>query len=148
MRIALYSIAFLSFFFTACDEQGSGLQTHMALGQKQSRGEMLFEDKCSLCHAVEPPKCENRFPENGPDMEMVTRSIKAKYTDVAGDFDEDAARKFVVDYVFQPHETKAILMDNATEKYGIMPSLKGSVTEEEVEHIMDFLLEKYPSYNK
>ena len=101
-----------------------------------------MDDKCSLCHMKTPCFNQNEIGMTGPDIHLVVDKIRTKFSQNGKNFDQEAASQFVIDYVFYPHHTKALLDSIDDMPYGLMPSIKGSVTQEELKYISDFLFEE------
>jgi hypothetical protein len=57
---------------------------------------------------------------------------------------EKAQKKFIIDYVQNPDAAKSVCESNKVTKFGVMPSLKGKVSEAELGEIADYLLKTYP----
>lgn len=127
------------FVLTGCNEPSENMQTHINSFSEVSKGEKLFDEKCSLCHLKAPASCTSKIEMTGPDMQTVSKEIIQYFTNEKGNFNKEKAIEFVSDYVYYPNEIKALLKQSQNRKYGIMPSLKGSVSQEELEEIADFI---------
>ncbi len=99
----------------------------------------LFEAKCSGCHATTMPKDISKI--KAPAIMGVMRHVKMKYKN------KDEGVKFIVDYVQNPSKDKAVCMPQRIKQFGLMPSLKGVVTKEELEEIAKWLYDNYPPKN-
>jgi mono/diheme cytochrome c family protein len=101
-------------------------------------GEVLVKKHCASCHMLEKPKPEQIPTLSAPAFDAVIFHLKDA---IKG---EDAQEEFIVDYVQNPAASKSVCESNKVAKFGVMPSMKGKVSEDELEEIAEYLLEKYP----
>jgi mono/diheme cytochrome c family protein len=95
-----------------------------------------FKAKCLLCHttkAVTPPEKEKLL---GPPADEVMFHVKERYPIKA-----DAVR-FVADYILEPKVEKALCA--SMDKFGLMPSMKATVTPEEARAIAAMMFDAFP----
>ncbi len=134
MRIILSVIVL--FLFAGCEQkQHSNLD-----------GKKLLEQKCSMCHNLDlPPKTfEN---EKAPPMMAVAFHIK-DFIKASSESDKiPKAIEFVKDYVVNPSAAKSFCDKESLENYGIMPSQKGKVTQEELQAIAEYMFAHYTVKN-
>ncbi len=104
--------------------------------QANETAEKLFDTKCAMCHTKTRPTDKDKVL--APALMGVMRHIKMEYPD------KDEAVKFMVDYVLEPSKEKAICMPKKIERFGLMPSQKGNVTEVELEKITSWMFDNYP----
>ncbi|WP_456450622.1 c-type cytochrome [Hydrogenimonas sp.] len=97
----------------------------------------LLEQKCGSCHIVSNPTIENVKHMKAPPMWGVARNLIRHFKD------EKAFVDFVVDYALNPSENKIVLDRAAKERFGLMPSMKGVVTKEELEAIAKYMYNHY-----
>jgi cytochrome c len=110
-----------------------GTATSMA----QEKGSTLFEEKCAACHVKQRPAYEEMKNLIAPPIMGVMTHVKdAKATKVE-------AVNFIADYIFDPTQAKALCMKQSIERFGLMPSQKGSLTKEEATTIAEFLYDNY-----
>ena len=113
---------------------GGGLSTLQAGEQS---GEALFKANCATCHVTVHPDEETKL--TAPPIMGVMRHVKMHYDT------KESAVAFVVDYVQDPDKTKAVYPPNALERFGLMPSLKGAVSPEDLSRIAGYLYDTYPN---
>ncbi len=105
-------------------------------------GKTLLHDKCASCHNLDmPPKTYEE--EKAPPMMAVAFHIKDS---IKVDSPSDKKPKFVdffKDYVLNPDASKSFCDKKSLESYGLMPSQKGNVTEDEVEAIAKYIFDYY-----
>ena len=100
------------------------------------QGEVLFDQKCAACHSKSFPKDMNAVV--APAVMGVMRHVKMDYPNKAD------AVAFIKDYALNPSREKAICMPQKIERFGLMPSQKGNVTEEELETIASWMFDNFP----
>ncbi|EIF51018.1 c-type cytochrome [Sulfurovum sp. AR] len=99
----------------------------------------LVKSKCATCHMLEKPTA-SMIPElKAPPMEAVMYHTKLVMND------QETMKAFIADYVINPEAKKSVCESNKVQQYGVMPSLKGSISQEELSKISDYLIEHYPS---
>ena len=101
--------------------------------------EALYDAKCLACHLKTRPTDTSTVV--APAIMGVMRHVKMEYTN------KDEAVKFIVDYVLDPQEEKAICMPQKLQRFGLMPSQKGSVTEAELHIITNWIYDNFPPAN-
>lgn len=99
----------------------------------------LLKSKCASCHMLEKPAPEIIPTLKAPAMEAVMYHIKLEISEKA------KIKEFILDYVLNPDAKKSVCESNKVEQYGVMPSLKGSITTQEISQISEYLIEHYPS---
>lgn len=116
-----------------------------------NKGKELFESKCVSCHTLFIPmsKLKENFLDynntllklKAPTLNQLSYRLKQRTGDRHGD--EDMHRMevtaFMVDYVMKPDRDKSVCLDDVIQYFDTMPSLKGKVTEEELEEIGTYL---------
>jgi len=98
--------------------------------------EGLYDAKCAACHTKTRPTDMSKVV--APALMGVMRHIKMAYPD------KDEAVKFMVDYVLDPQKEKAICMPQKIQRFGLMPSQKGNVTEAQLTEITSWMFDNFP----
>jgi len=98
--------------------------------------EILFDTKCATCHSKTRPTDMSKVV--APALMGVMRHVKMTYPN------KDEAVKFMVDYILEPTKEKAICMPKKLERFGLMPSQKGNVTEAELTKITSWMFDTFP----
>jgi len=101
-----------------------------------SSAEALFDAKCGMCHVKSRPADMSKLV--APAIMGVLRHVKMEYPT------KDKAVDFMVDYVLNPSKDKAVCMPAKIQKFGLMPSQKGAVSEEELREITSWLYDNFP----
>jgi hypothetical protein len=102
-------------------------------------GKELTHTKCVSCHSLNVPSPESIPTLTAPPFHSVLFHIKEAIND------KKAQEKFIVNFALNPNVTKSVCESNQVQKFGLMPSQKGLVTEKELELIAEHLTETYPS---
>lgn len=114
----------------------SGLTT---ISATELSGEQLLTTNCITCHATQHAADESTMI--APPIMGVIRHVKEKYPNK-----EDAVA-FMVDYFQNPTKDKAACEPKSIERFGLMPSLKGAVSPEDLEKIASYAYDTYPNGN-
>lgn len=104
-----------------------------ASSAEEINGELLFEQKCSSCHMKQRPHVDLIHTMVAPPaMGMMFHVTAAKTT-------KKEAVDFIVDYVFEPSRAKALCMSQSIDRFGLMPSQKGTLSHNEATRIAEYL---------
>jgi cytochrome c553 len=104
-----------------------------------SDAKTLLEKNCASCHMLTTPTID-MIPElKAPAMDAVGFHLKLAMQD------PKEIEKFIVDYVQNPDASKSVCESNKVQKFGVMPSLKGKVSKEDLEKIAAYIAAHYPS---
>lgn len=96
----------------------------------------LFEEKCASCHVkVRPSDISSLI---APPIKGVMRHVKMRFT-----CKEDAV-KFITSYVMKPEKSQAVCEPDKIKRFGLMPSQKGNLSEEELTKISEWLFDNFP----
>lgn len=99
--------------------------------------EALSEEKCGTCHIVSnitPEKLKNIM---APPMWGAMKKVKEAYPD------KDKAIAFMVDFMKNPTKEKMLFPEETFKLFGVMPSQKGIVSDEELNKISEYLYNKF-----
>ena len=102
-------------------------------------GAELTKNNCASCHMLTTPT-PDMIPEmKAPPMDAVMFHINLVMQD------KKEIKDFIVDYVQYPKATKSVCESNKVQNFGVMPSLKGKVSELDLATIADHMIANYPS---
>jgi cytochrome c len=105
-------------------------------------GKLLLEQKCAKCHNLDmPPKSYEN--EIAPSMMAVTFHLKDFITSNNPSEHEGKVVTFIKDYVVAPSREKSYCDKESLDSYGVMPSQKGNVTQEELDAIAHHMYATY-----
>jgi uncharacterized membrane protein len=91
----------------------------------------IFEQKCMTCHTITPPKDKSTML--APPM----KGVMFHMADEIGNIEK--IRAHFNDFVLNPTKEKAIC--KSVRRFGLMPSLKGQITKEELSIVTDWIIE-------
>ena len=114
----------------------SALFTLISTAHATQSGEEIFNAKCSACHSTTRPADMSKVV--APALMGVMRHLKMDYPD------KTKAVAFIKDYALNPTKEKAICMPKKIERFGLMPSQKGNITEEELEVVAAWMFDNFP----
>jgi len=114
-------------------------------------GKVLFDKHCVSCHTpfIAMSKLKENFLDKNntllhlkaPTLNQLSYRLKQQVGDRHGD--EDLHRMevtaFMSDYVIHPDSSKSVCLDDVMQYFQTMSSLKGKVTDDELETIGDYL---------
>lgn len=99
----------------------------------------LTHKHCGSCHMLEKPQAHMIPTLTSPPMDSVIYHlglVKENRNDKI---------KFIMDYAINPEAKKSVCESNKVQHYGVMPSLKGMITNEELLKISNYLIDNYPN---
>ncbi len=116
---------------------------------KESRSpELIFQKKCAMCHTIGKPK-NKQFKKRmvAPPVDVAMKGVVVTIDAVEGPFKDDELKKesimFLKDYLFNPSREKTNCEDIVVEKFGMMPSLKGFISQEELDIVVPWVYDKF-----
>ena len=133
----LFLITIFLLTFTACDEKK---QT------KNLDGKKLTEQKCASCHNLNMPPIISD-DELAPPMMAISFHMRNFVTPIDESQRTAKAIEFVVDYVRNPSLEKSFCDEDSIKRYGLMPSQKESVSEDEAKAIASYMFRHYTQEN-
>lgn len=102
-------------------------------------GAELTQRHCASCHLLTTPTPDMIPNMTAPAMEAVLFHVKLDKKDKA------TSKAFILDYTQNPLASKSVCESQKVQKFGVMPSLKGKVSEQELAAIADYLYDTYPT---
>jgi len=110
--------------------------------QEKLDGEELISQKCEKCHNLDmPPKSYEN--EVAPSMMAVTFHLKDFIKSNNPSEHEGKIVEFIKDYVIAPSREKSYCDKESLDSYGVMPSQKGEVTQNELEAIAYYMYQTF-----
>ena len=116
-----------------------------------NEGKVLFEKHCTSCHEpfIAMSKLKKNFLDHNntllklkaPTLNQLSYRLKQRIGDPKGDNDMHRMEvtAFMSDYVYYPDKDKSVCLDDVMQHFQTMPSLKGKVSEEDLEEIGTYL---------
>jgi len=117
-------------------------------GKKENNldGKKLLEQKCSSCHNLDlPPKTFE--DEKAPPMMAVAFHVRSFIKTEDESQRVPKAIAFVKDYVINPSASKSFCDKESLKSYGLMPSQKGKVTQDELQAIAEYMFSHFTQKN-
>ena len=109
-------------------------------------GQKLLEQKCSRCHNLDlPPKTFE--DEKAPPMMAVAFHVRSFIKTEDESQRVPKAIAFVKDYVVSPSVSKSFCDKESLKSYGLMPSQKGKVTQDELQAIAEYMFAHFTQKN-
>jgi len=116
-----------------------------------SEGEKVYQKKCASCHEayIPMPKLMENFVEQknkllnlkAPTVNQLSYRLKQQIGDPKGD--EEIHRMevsaFIGDYLNDPDKQKSVCLRDVIQYFDTMPSMKGQLTEEEMESVSEYI---------
>jgi len=110
----------------------------LAVAEKKVDGEQVFDQNCASCHIKMITKTELKKifkTVKAPPMIEVSNQLKNNIK-IVEDIDDEIHRAvmiaFIKDYIIYPDLDKSMCEAMALEKFDLMPSQKGKLSEEEL----------------
>ncbi len=98
----------------------------------------LINDNCVSCHLLTKPTQQQKSKMKAPPMSGVMFHLKDALKD------EQKIIDFIVDYVQNPTKEKAICLPQKIQRFGLMPSMKGVLSEDELKLVAKYLYDNFP----
>lgn len=98
--------------------------------------ESLAENKCGACHLVGKITKEKLNRMAAPPSWALAKKVKTAYPNRLEGIN------FIVDYTLNPSEDKMLFPKETKERFGVMPSQKGALTDKELRAIAEYILGK------
>ena len=113
-----------------------------------TQGYDVYKNKCSSCHAEDMNRTEvlkNIHTIKAPPMLEIANRLKDNV--ITADEDEDVKRQliiaFVKEYIDNPSLDYSMCDAMALEKFGVMPSQKGKLSDKEKQAVSEWLLDRF-----
>jgi len=106
----------------------------------------LLHEKCESCHNLDIPPYTFEDEKAPPMMAVAFHIVNFVKTN-----DESQrvtkAKEFVKDYVINPSAKKSFCDKESLESYGVMPSQKGKITQDELEAVTTYIFKHFTQEN-
>lgn len=118
-----------------------------------AEGKEVYEKKCASCHQgfISMSKLKENFLDHNnsllklaaPTLNQLSYRLKQRIGDPKGDSEihRMEVSAFISDYVLNPDREKSLCLTDVMQHFETMPSLKGQVTEDELEEVSNFIYE-------
>ena len=109
---------------------------YAADGSAKAKGEMIFDEKCLMCHKKSRPA--NKNSAIAPALPGMMKHVKEAYPD------KRSAVAFIIDFVLNPSMEKAICDPEKISRFGLMPSQKGNIDKRDLETVSEWMFDNFP----
>lgn len=119
-----------------------------ACGLYGAEGYSVYQKHCMQCHVEMMEKKEAvRMLHTLKAPPMIEVSNRLKENIIIADEDDDVKRRvtiaFIKDYIENPSVQYSMCHPMAIEKFGIMPSQKGKLNEDEKQAVAEWIIDRY-----
>jgi len=104
-----------------------------------SNGAELTKTNCASCHMLTTPTPDMIPTMKSPPMDAVMYHINLVMQA------KKEIKDFIMDYAINPDASKSVCESNKVQKYGVMPSLKGKISQKDLAAIAEHMIATYPS---
>lgn len=104
-----------------------------------SSGVELIKTKCASCHILTTPTAAMIPDMKAPAMDAIMFHINLSMSD------KKEIKAFIMDYAVNPKVSKSVCESNKVQQFGVMPSLKGKISQEDLSVIAGHMIENFPS---
>lgn len=99
-----------------------------------NEAEALAEKKCGECHVMGVTSKEKLDNMKAPPYWAIAKKARESFNS------KEDAIKYIVDFIFNPAKEKMLFPQATIDRFGLMTSQKGKVTEEEAELIAKYYI--------
>ena len=108
----------------------------------------IFQKKCAMCHKIHGPQTyEEQKAMVAPHLTLALRSVTIGVDAIEEPKDKKELRaltiEFLKDYMMNPHQDKAFCEEIIFKNYNTMPSLKGFITQEQLDIVIPYVYDNF-----
>ncbi len=101
-------------------------------------GQALLDEKCTACHMTSSSSAKlTNGKMGGPPMWGIMKKVKARFKD------QKDGEAFIGAYALSPSKEKMLFPQATIDYFGVMPSMQGKATQEELSEIAKYLYKLY-----
>ena len=126
----------------------ASLLTMSAVANGSKEGYAVYKSVCAACHvelmsAKEAVKNMDKI--SAPPMVEVSQRLKKmiKFNDNDEEVQRELVLTFMRDYIINPSIDKSMCRLGAIDKFDVMPSLKGQLTEKQIKDVTEWVYDRY-----
>jgi len=114
------------------------LLSTILFAQSEKTGKEIFEKNCAKCHATilgmsNDGGYENTYITPAPYVSDLVLKLKTKT------HSKEKFSKFIKEYIQNPNKRKSLYGKRAIKKFGLMPSLKGTLNDKQINKLTNYL---------
>ncbi len=126
----------------------TALLSTVVLANEPRDPEVIFAKKCAMCHIVGKPQTNAQMQSMvAPPIDVAMSGVVITIDAVEGPLSDEELEAesiaFLKDYLFNPTRDKTNCEDMVVKKFGMMPSLKGFLSEAERDVVVPWVYENF-----
>ncbi|MEA3289848.1 MAG: c-type cytochrome [Campylobacterota bacterium] len=126
----------------------AGLLSVVYASDKVRSPQVIFTKKCAMCHTIDRPTNKAQKKRMvAPPIKMAMSGVVITIDAVEGPMSDSELREesidFLKDYLYNPHRDKTNCEDFVVKKFGMMPSLKGFISQKELDVVVPWVYDKF-----
>jgi cytochrome c len=108
----------------------------------------IYAKKCAMCHNTDGPETyEEKKAMVAPPMLLAMKSVTIGVDAIEEPKNKKQLRLLVIDflkdYVMEPHRDKSFCEDIMFKRFGVMPSLKGFISKEQLDIVIPYVYDTF-----
>jgi len=111
----------------------------MADENETEKVKTLIQNNCASCHTLGMPHPSTISSLPAPPMNAVIFHLKSEHKSY------ETQKEFIINYSLDPKPEQSVCDMTKVEKFGVMPSLKGKISKEDLNLVAKNLLANFPS---
>lgn len=110
--------------------------------------QIIYQKKCAMCHVLSKPETkEEKMKLVAPPIMTAMAGVVITLDALEAPEDENELKKisveFLKDYLLNPNREKTNCEDFIVEKFGMMPSLKGFISQEQLDIVVPWAYDTF-----
>ena len=108
----------------------------------------IYLKKCQMCHALDyPDSVEEKNASAAPNILTVMKNISKGIDAIEEPKTKEELKilvvEFMKDYIYNPSPKKSYCEDSVFKRYDYMPSLKGFISEDELDIVLPWVYDNF-----
>ncbi|MEA3354587.1 MAG: c-type cytochrome [Campylobacterota bacterium] len=125
-----------------------GLFSSVDAADKVRSPQVIFTKKCAMCHTIGKPKNKAQKKKMvAPPIDVAMSGVVITIDAVDGPMSDKEIKEesisFLKDYLYNPHPDKTNCEDVVVKKFGMMPSLKGFISQKELDVVVPWVYDTF-----
>lgn len=126
----------------------ASLLVSFSMAKGSNDPEMIYQKKCAMCHIVGKPQTDAQMKSMvAPPIDVAMSGVVITIDAMEGPLGDEELRaesiEFLKDYLFNPTREKTNCEDMVVEKFGMMPSLKGFLSQEQRDIVVPWVFDTF-----
>ena len=124
------------------------LSGNLLYAKKERSAEQIWQKKCAMCHNLNKPNNDmEKKAMVAPPIYLAMKSVVVTVDAVEGPFNPKELREESIevlkDFIYYPTRDKVNCEDKMINKFGMMPSLKGFISQKELDKVVPWVYDKF-----